>query len=71
MATCKAFIKALKPDAPATRGEVRRCFAHTDHLDWYQNLVDDLGHEKAYIMTVAMHVDAGIEFDEFTCLVIP
>jgi hypothetical protein len=44
--------------------------AYHEHIDWYMNLVVDvrLSCEVAYELTVAMHLDAGIQFDEHTCI---
>lgn len=40
-----------------------------DHVKWYSMLMESslLSHERAYTLAVAMHIDAGLQFDEETC----
>lgn len=45
------------------------------HQDWYWLLHtgshDRVGHENAYVIALAMHVDLGVPFDKKTCTIAP
>jgi hypothetical protein len=73
----------MKPFGPASEAAIKRHelaedthvylheqYAHRQHTDWYVNLVinEGLACAVAYDLTVAMHLDANIPFDEGTCI---
>lgn len=72
MPTCEAVIEqfGLTADIYADLAEYVR---EVEHVEWYWKLLDSssLNHEQAYTMSVAMHADHGLKFDEETCLETP
>lgn len=69
---CEAIIEqfGLTADIYA---DLHEYFREADHVDWYWKLLDSsqLTHEQAYTMSVAMHADGNLKFDEATCLETP
>ncbi len=47
--------------------------AEIDHKYWYWSMVNNsrLSKMNAYAMSVAMHVDTKIVFDDVTCTAVP
>lgn len=72
MPTCEAIIEQFKLSADMY-ADLQEYFREVHHTGWYWKLKDSslLGHEKAYTMAVAMHVDAKLQFDDETCLETP
>lgn len=72
MLMCEAIINALGLDAP-TRNVIIQCMREVNHQEWYWRMMERgrLSHEQAYTVSVAMHIDRSLPFDEATCTIPP
>ncbi|KAI0759612.1 hypothetical protein BC629DRAFT_1057015 [Irpex lacteus] len=72
MPTCDSIVTQFRLTADIY-ADLYEYFREVEHEGWYWKLIDGslLSHERAYTLAVAMHADAGIQFDEETCLETP
>lgn len=72
MPTCDSIVTQFRLTADIY-ADLYEYFREVEHEEWYWKLIDSslLSHERAYTLAVVMHADAGIQFDEGTCLETP
>lgn len=70
MPTCDAIAKTLGLQ-PHVCDTIQKYAREADHEHWYWSLVTGsaLSRANAYTLSVAMHVDLGISFDDVTCTI--
>lgn len=70
--TCERIAETLKL-SPQVYNMILKYAAEIDHKYWYWSMVNNSRMSKmnAYAMSVAMHVDTKIVFDDVTCIAVP